>query len=191
VGFPAENRPWFTSTRPAFVVYRPSWRELFVGFFHLVCVSSASSAAPNPLGFGSGERSLFSLHWNFNCARDNPIFCRLWMLLHYRRKHPMRPPILRNVHPAWRGYVQNVIIHFQSLRFESPSQRRLFNSSPAVPFVAPNVYDTVVLVRFIKPPFDTIQNSDRGQQLGNTCVGFAMLSNCRDEFPILEFDAVH
>ena len=57
-------------------------------------------------------------------------------------------PVLRNVHPARRGYDQNVIIRFPSLRFESPSRQRLFSSSPAVLFAVPNVYDTVVLATF-------------------------------------------
>jgi len=67
----AENRPWFISTPPAFVVYRPSWLDLFSGFSHLVCVSSACSTSPNPVGLDP-VRVAFSLHRNFNCARDNP-----------------------------------------------------------------------------------------------------------------------
>jgi hypothetical protein len=70
----AQNRLWFTSTPAWAVVYRPSWREIFSWILSSgVCIVGEFRNS-EPAGFGSGEASLFSLHRNFNCARDNPPF---------------------------------------------------------------------------------------------------------------------
>ena len=55
----AKNRPWFTSTRPAVVVYRPSCLMFFLDSF-IRCAYRRQVPQPRTRGFGSGESRFFT-----------------------------------------------------------------------------------------------------------------------------------